>query len=52
MFQYHKILTQESEELQAEGKSQDLALFPLDRHIFMETPPIPGFREEQIKKSD
>jgi hypothetical protein len=40
-----------SAELQAEGRSEDLESFPMERHMATQTPPIPGFREVQSQKN-
>uniref|UniRef100_A0A6T7YBG7 Uncharacterized protein n=1 Tax=Cryptomonas curvata TaxID=233186 RepID=A0A6T7YBG7_9CRYP len=38
-------------ELQAEGRTNDMEPYPMDRHMATHTPPIPGFREQQSKKN-
>jgi hypothetical protein len=39
-------------DLQGEANTEDWALFPLDRHVFAEWPPIPGFNQQSEDKKE
>jgi hypothetical protein len=39
-------------DLQEEANTEDWALFPLDRQVFTEWPPIPGFNQQPDKKEE